>query len=134
MALKEMYKITIDWKGGKFGRVTLEWNYTQQHVDLSMPNYVPAALHKFQHKVSSIPVNSPHACSTPIYCTAPQWAQEPDTSPLLSPQQKNKPSKYSGHSYFTLKQLSLPCWQQSAKLQASKLLPWKNGQGNNLPA
>eukprot|EP00957_Ditylum_brightwellii_P191375 14570915-Ditylum_brightwellii.AAC.1 len=67
MALKEIYKMTIDWKGEIFVGVTLAWNYMKQHVDLSMPNYVPAALHKFQHKAPNILVNLPHACAAPIY-------------------------------------------------------------------
>ena len=44
----------------KMLRLTLKWNYTNRTVDMSMPKYVPAALHKLQHKAPEKPKESSH--------------------------------------------------------------------------
>jgi len=54
-ALCDEYPITIDWEGGIYCGVTLEWDYKNRTVDLSMPSYIANALHKFQHNVPSKP-------------------------------------------------------------------------------
>jgi hypothetical protein len=41
--------ISIDWEGKLFARITFDWDYENQTCNLSMPKYVPDALHKFQH-------------------------------------------------------------------------------------
>lgn len=47
--LKQKYKIVVDWKGTTFCGVHLDWNYTNKHVTLSLPNYVEATLRRFNH-------------------------------------------------------------------------------------
>jgi hypothetical protein len=48
-SLRENYKITEDWTGELYLGIKLKWDYKNRTVDLSMPNYVSEALHKFQH-------------------------------------------------------------------------------------
>ena len=62
----------------------LDWNYELGYVDISMPGYVQAALHKFQHKPPSRPCRSPHKWNTPVYGRTTQFAKEPDSSGQLS--------------------------------------------------
>ena len=50
-----------------------------------MPNYFPAALHKFQHPTPSCPQDPPHAWKKPAYGATVQWADNPDESPVLPP-------------------------------------------------
>jgi hypothetical protein len=38
-----------NWEGKLYCNVTLDWNYQQLTKDFSMPGYVTAALHKYQH-------------------------------------------------------------------------------------
>ena len=47
--LEEHYKILEDWKGTKFIRLTLNWDYTLQKVHVSIPGYINNALTHFQH-------------------------------------------------------------------------------------
>ena len=47
---KPQYTAKIDWEGKKFLGFTLDWNYDDGHVTLSMPNYIPHALKKLQYK------------------------------------------------------------------------------------
>ncbi len=53
-ALKEHCKLTCDWTGKQYIRITLDWDYNKCHVHLSMPNYVQKALKQFQHKTSKL--------------------------------------------------------------------------------
>ena len=47
-ALKMFYeKISVDWTGKLFCGITLNWNYQQKYVDLSMPGYIKNVLHKY---------------------------------------------------------------------------------------
>jgi len=45
--LEEHYKITMDWDGRRYIGITLDWDYKQRKVHLSMPGYIKAALLQF---------------------------------------------------------------------------------------
>jgi hypothetical protein len=44
--IKKNYNISSEWKGSAYYSLTLEWDYKNRTVDLSMPGYIKAALHK----------------------------------------------------------------------------------------
>jgi hypothetical protein len=46
---KNNYNISSNWKGSAYCGLTLDWDYKNRTVDLSMPGYIKAALHKYQH-------------------------------------------------------------------------------------
>ena len=48
-ALALLYPVTTDWSDIIFLGLTLEWDYPNRIFYLSIPRYVTAALHKFQH-------------------------------------------------------------------------------------
>jgi hypothetical protein len=48
-ALDKHYKLTCDWTGTRYIGITLDWNYTNRQVLLSMPNYATKALKQIQH-------------------------------------------------------------------------------------
>jgi hypothetical protein len=48
-ALETNYTVSKDWTGGMFCGITLKWDYSNKHVDLSMPRYIKDAPHIFQH-------------------------------------------------------------------------------------
>ena len=48
-ALEENYTITHDWKGTLYVGITLDWDYKNGQVHLSMPGYVREALLRFNH-------------------------------------------------------------------------------------
>jgi hypothetical protein len=84
-ALQELYTCSTDWTGSLYCGLTIEWNYDEHYVDISMPNYVTAALHKFQHPMPTKPEHAPHAWNQPVYGTKQQYAEAPDTSEPLPP-------------------------------------------------
>ena len=48
-ALETKYKLTIDWEGKLYIGIAIKWDHEKGMVQLSMPGYVRAALHAFQH-------------------------------------------------------------------------------------
>jgi hypothetical protein len=66
-ALEQHYIISKDWTGSLYCGITLHWDYLQRHVDLSMPGYITAMLHKYQHPPSNRPQYAPHTWTEPAY-------------------------------------------------------------------
>ena len=82
--LQKDYKITIDLTGTNYLGLTLDWDYQNHTVDISMPGYIEKALLRFQHPTPTRPQHSPHAWTAPTYGSATQWAIDADESPPLT--------------------------------------------------
>jgi hypothetical protein len=82
-ALQQLYQISIDWTGSRYIGLTLKWDYIRRTVLVSMPGYVRAALHKFQHKWNGRHQDAPHSWNQPTYGAKVQHADHPDDSPPL---------------------------------------------------
>jgi hypothetical protein len=82
-ALEHLYTVSSDWTGSLYCGLTLDLNYTNRTVDLSMPDYVATALHRFQHPPPSRRQHAPHQWTRPVYCARVQYAPEPDDKVLL---------------------------------------------------
>jgi hypothetical protein len=87
---QENYNISRDWNGTSYCGLTLEWDYKNRKVDLSMHGYIKAALHKYQHPAPARPEHSPHTWSPPTYGPKTQFVTETITSPALSDKEINK--------------------------------------------
>ena len=83
-AIKVQYKCTADWSGTLYSGITLKWDYINRTVDLSIPGYVKAALHRFQHPDLERPEHLPYAWTQPVYGTAIQLAPLAGDSPRLN--------------------------------------------------
>ena len=84
-SLEGLYTVTVDRTGSKYLGLTIDWNYIgpHKHVDISMPDYVSAALHKFRHESPPRPSHSPHAWNKPTYGSTSQLVPDDDVSPYL---------------------------------------------------
>ena len=49
-ALEENYNLNKYCRGEKYVGLTVTWDYIKREVDLTMPEYVAKALHRFQQK------------------------------------------------------------------------------------
>ena len=49
--LSKAYKCTVDWDGQIFLGIHLNWDYVNQRVDLSIPNYITKARQSISHKL-----------------------------------------------------------------------------------
>ena len=59
-AIGNHYKYHIDPHGSHYMGLTLNWNYEQGFVDVSMPGYITKLLKRLQHPAPSKPEYSPH--------------------------------------------------------------------------
>ena len=84
-SLKTNYKISSDMTGFNYCGLTIDWDYKNKHVDISMPNYINKLLHKLQHVPKKSPQYAPHKWTEPSYGKKRQYAKEPDTLPILHP-------------------------------------------------
>jgi hypothetical protein len=82
-ALRQLYTVTQDWGGTLFNGLTIRWNYDAKYVDISMPYYIPAMLHRFQHAKPAKHQGAPHSWTIPNYGAKAQFATPADASPLL---------------------------------------------------
>jgi hypothetical protein len=74
-SIEKHYQISCDWTGSAYCGLQLDWDYKNRFVDLSMPGYIKAALHKFQHPPPTRPENSPHTWSLPVYGAKTQYIE-----------------------------------------------------------
>ena len=79
-ALKQNYEASVDWDAKLYSGITLQWNYENRTVDLSMPEYVETALARFEHPAPSKPEHQPHKHNLPQYGQTTQYVEDPDTS------------------------------------------------------
>ena len=47
--LRALYTIAVDHIGSLYCGLTLAWDHVWFHFNISMPNYIKQALHKFKH-------------------------------------------------------------------------------------
>jgi hypothetical protein len=83
-ALEHHYTVSKDWTGGLYCGITLKWDYLHKNLDLSMPVYITAMLHKYQHPPAKRPQYTPHKCTEPAYGQRIQCAPLPDESMAAS--------------------------------------------------
>jgi hypothetical protein len=83
-ALEEHYEAATDWDGALYCGVKLDWNYAERTVDLSMPGYVAAALHKFQHPKPKQPCHAPSKWNIPTYGAKVQLTNPIDRTAAMS--------------------------------------------------
>jgi hypothetical protein len=88
--IKNKYNISSDWNGRAYCGLTLDWDYKNRTVDLSMPGYIKAALHKYQHAAPSRPEHASHTWNPPIYGAKTQFVSDETISPTLSDKDVNK--------------------------------------------
>ncbi len=49
VSIKSTYSLTKDWTGNMYCKITLEWDYENRHVDISMPGYKKKKLQEYGH-------------------------------------------------------------------------------------
>jgi hypothetical protein len=72
---------TLSWNG-------IDWDYINKNVHVSMLDYVPEALIRFQHAPPTKPQHQPYPHIKPMYSATKQYAETIITSPPLSKEDK----------------------------------------------
>ena len=104
--------------------MTLQWNYQDGYVDISMPGYLEKALERLQYNKKIYPQYSPHAHVPIQYATknTRQYATAPDTSPLLNPKETKYIQSVTGSMLYygrALDHTILPALNEIASEQSS---------------
>ena len=94
--IRKDYKVTEDWEGKLYIGLTLDWEYDQRRVHISMPGYVGKARQEFGHKMPTRRQDSPYPHTPPNYGAKQQFSQAPDESPLLDADGKKFIQQVSG--------------------------------------
>jgi hypothetical protein len=81
--LNNHYKCSTEWDGARYCGLTIDWDYENRTVDVSMPGYIERALKRFEHPTPPRRQNSPHAWQKPVYGAKTQYAPDEDTTPPL---------------------------------------------------
>eukprot|EP00804_Cyclotella_cryptica_P023928 CCRYP_010044-RA/>CCRYP_010044-RA protein AED:0.06 eAED:0.07 QI:0/0/0/1/1/1/3/0/1072 len=86
--LKGHYDISTDWEGRRYIGLTLQWDYRNRTVRLSMPGYCEKAGQRFHHSLPTKPQHQPYPSAPRTYGSKQQLCATADTSPALGKQQK----------------------------------------------
>jgi hypothetical protein len=94
--IKKKNSISSDLNGTAYCGLTLDWNYKDRTVDLSMHGYIKVALHMYQHPAPARPEHSPHTWNPPTYGAKTQFVSDTKTSPTLLDKDVNKLQQLTG--------------------------------------
>ena len=85
--LQKLYKITIDWSGTKYLRMTIDHDFINNTITISMPDYVPKAMKRFGIKEDHKKTYAPGPHMKVQYGKTPQTANI-DMSPQISDERR----------------------------------------------
>jgi hypothetical protein len=94
--IKNNYAIASNWIGSAYCGLKLEWDYSNDTVDLSMHGYFKAALHKYQDPALTSHEHTPYQWNPPVYGAKTQYIEDTEDSPALSPKDVNLLQKLGG--------------------------------------
>jgi len=87
-AIASYYPISTDWEGTLYCGIHLKWDYTRRMVQLSIPGYVIAALHEFQHLLPTRKFDAPSRWTKPEYGKQTQLTTVDISFPMTPDQEK----------------------------------------------
>jgi hypothetical protein len=83
-SIKSTYKkLTEDWTGSLYCRITLEWDYVGRTVDISMPGYIKKKLQEYKHLLPGRIQNCPYSPEPKQFGSDAQAPLVPDETALL---------------------------------------------------
>ena len=88
--LQKDFSLSEDWDGALYCGITLQWDYKNRDLFISMPGYVEKTLKKYKHPAPITPQHSPYPIPPRKYGKESQVPDTPDTSPLVSPDEKKR--------------------------------------------
>jgi hypothetical protein len=83
-SIKSTYNLTEDWTGNLYCGITLNWNYENRMVDISMPGYIKMKLQEYEHVVPVKLQTCPYSPEPKKFGMEAQLPLPPDSSPKLN--------------------------------------------------
>ncbi len=81
--IKSTYPLTEDWTGNMYCGITLEWDYKNRHVNISMPGYIKKKLQEYGHIMPKQLQACPYSPEPKQFGTEAQAPLPADTTPKL---------------------------------------------------
>ncbi len=76
-------KLTEDWTGSLYCRITLDWDYVGRTVDISMPGYIKKKLQEYKHLLLGRIQYCPYSPEPKKFGSDAQAPLLPDATPVL---------------------------------------------------
>ena len=100
--IEDNYEFSTNWGGTLYCGITINWDYDNHTVDLSMPNYSSSMLHKYKHPPPKRAHHSPHLWNIPTYGATQQLTKAPDTTDTLELSEVKRIQRIMGNLlYYT---------------------------------
>ena len=106
--LRSLCTVTADWSGFLYIGITLDWNYSERYVDLSMPGYIGKVLLRFTDNDPHRAQHTPHAWFAPTYGVKVKMTPLPYDSLTLSPTGKTRIQEVIGTILYHARNLNSP--------------------------
>ena len=124
--LKKNYELTVEDDGTRYLGMTLEWDYIQRKVHLSMPGYIPRALKRFEHEPPLKRQDQPYPHVPPNYGARVQYAKAADDSDPLSKQDKKFVMQVTGTFLFYARAIDSTMLPALSSIASEQNAPTKN--------
>jgi hypothetical protein len=82
-SIKANYELTVDWTGNLYCRISLDWDYVNRWVDISMPGYIKKKLQEYDHAMPTRLQRCPYSPEPKQFGSEAQAPLPPDESPKL---------------------------------------------------
>jgi hypothetical protein len=82
-SIKSSYELTVDWTGNLYCGISLDWDYTNRWVDISMPGYIKKKLQEYDHTMPTRLQRCPYSPEPKQFGSQTQAPLPPDESPKL---------------------------------------------------
>lgn len=120
-ALKEKHEVTVDWTGTLHAGATLQWDYLNRTVTLSMPGYIKKLLLKYNHPEPKRAQHAPRQ-PEPIQYGDKTHTTTIDTSHLLDKEKLREYQSILGTTFYYARivDLTILCANDDLSLDQSK--------------
>jgi len=82
-SIKANYELTVDWTGNLYCRISLDWDYVNRWVDISIPGYIKKKLQEYDHAMPTRLQRCPYSPEQKQFGSEAQAPLPPDESPKL---------------------------------------------------
>ena len=104
---KNNAQVSEDWEGKLYCVITLEWNYNERWVDISIPGYIKLLRQRYEHLSLKKMQHSPYRAQPNIYGAAAQNSMPPDDSPLINEERKKLVQQIIGGVLYYIRAVDL---------------------------
>ena len=127
--LKQTYKLLEDWTGSLYCGITIEWNYDNGNVDISMLGYIKKKLQEYRHIVSGHIQACPYSPEPITYGAKAQAPLAPDTSPKLSAKDIKQVQKIVGSILYYARAVDMTVLMALSSISIEQTIATKKTMG-----